>query len=96
MKWKIWKYKISHYGLEELEMPKGAQILKGKMVKGEMFIWAIVDASKEMETRAFSIYGTGYLMPSGLIYVDTVFDRDFVWHIMEVDKLFTGEMYDDC
>jgi len=67
-------------------MLKGAKILTAQYQRGNLCIWALVDADETAtEVRNFMIYGTGMTLPDNPgVYIDTVQEVDlFVWHIFE-------------
>lgn len=78
----IWKYPIA----ETIEMPIGSRIIKVDYdPMGELCLWAIVDPKKdEIIERQFKIMGTGFpYNEKEWMYIDTVFENPFVWHIFE-------------
>lgn len=81
----VWKYEIS-MGLNKIEMPEGAAILTVQMQREKPCLWALVDSSKEKETRQFCIYGTGHKIANDVIYVNTfqVENGTYVFHVFEI------------
>ena len=51
----------------------------------ELFIWVLVDTNEDTEMRYFQIYGTGHTINSveKHLYIDTIFQDIFVWHLFE-------------
>ena len=78
----IWKYKFQ----TEIEMPKYAEIVHVGIQNSDVHLWAKVDPLRSTETRCFSVYGTGHLIPDQALYVGTVFDGPFVWHVFEIKE----------
>ena len=57
---KIFKYELPIKEKIELELPKGAKIIRCEDVDGKFFIWAIVDPEQSiLEIRYFECYKTG-------------------------------------
>lgn len=57
---KIFKYELPVKEKVELQLPKGAQIIRCEDVDGQFYIWAIVDPlSESTEARYFECYKTG-------------------------------------
>lgn len=83
----IWKYKLNQYLKLAIQMPKNANIICAKHFQGDICIWAEVDIPYEedkLETRYFSIYGTGQnINLDNSKYIGTVFENNLVWHIYE-------------
>ncbi len=90
----VWKYPINAGTTDvfSIDMPAGASILHFGNHDGAMAIWAIVSPERLQEARHFRICGTGhrieYPKPGwegyGAVYVGTVFDGPFVWHLFEI------------
>jgi hypothetical protein len=81
----IWKYEWA----EELELPKGARVLSANYQNSIsiLYLWAIVDPKAPKEKRHFVLIPTGQGMTIGdsdqLVYINTVFQGPFVWHVFE-------------
>lgn len=56
----IYKYVLQVTDLQNVEMPKGAQILCVQVQYGFPCIWALVDPDKPTETRSVITIGTGH------------------------------------
>lgn len=78
----IYKYPLS---LDEtlVEMPVGAKLLDVQTQRDVVYLWALVDPTKETEERTFHIYGTGHGVGDGGDYIGTAQDGPFVWHVFE-------------
>lgn len=65
---KIFKYTIPTKEKFEIDLPKGAIIIRVEDVDGLFFLWAIVDTSEnaETETRYLEFYKTGQLIETPL------------------------------
>lgn len=82
----IYKYPLSDWSAT-IEMPQGAQVLTAQLQGDKTFIWALVDTDKPKEERTFATIGTGHdagKYNGELIYINTIFQSGFVWHIFEV------------
>lgn len=81
----IYKYSLN-LGLTKLEMPKGSEVLDFKIQHKTLVLWALVDTSKPLVERQFTIVGTGHDAShvNWFDYYGTVLDDDFVWHLFEV------------
>lgn len=57
----IYKYSLPVQEKHQIELPKGAQIIRCEDVDGLFFLWAIVDTDPdaEKETRYLEFYKTG-------------------------------------
>jgi hypothetical protein len=56
---KIFKYKLETKGIQEIEMPQGAEILCIQNQFETPCIWAIVEPNATVTKRTFVIIGTG-------------------------------------
>ncbi len=74
-------------GATSVAMRQGAVIrFAGVQREDEICLWAQVpDGDPELlEVRNFAVIGTGWDVPDPGIYIGTVFDGIFVWHVYEV------------
>jgi hypothetical protein len=78
----IYKYPLS-IGMNVVEFPFGASIKAVGQQDGTVMLWAEVHEGNSPEKRCFYVYGTGHLIPAGLVYVGTAFCDPFVWHVYE-------------
>jgi hypothetical protein len=84
----IWKFTLQHQDEQEVEMPRGAELLTVQTQRGVICLWAIVDQhTTERDRRTFYIVGTGHRMPENpaVNYIGTVQELDgaLVWHVFE-------------
>lgn len=83
----IWKFPLSNMGVEEIEMPKGAEILTVQIQDERPCLWAIVEDRAEKDRRFIETHGTGHPMrvDMGITrrYIGTVQQPPFVWHVFE-------------
>lgn len=76
----IWKFRLN----TTIQMPMDAQILTVQKQDGEPTIWAMVNTENELETRNFTIVGTGNSFDDkDMKYIGTFQDSPFVWHLFE-------------
>ena len=85
---RILKYQISSLSMYSSEVsiliPEQAVVRAVGMQHGQLYIWAEVQRGDLLTaTRTFQVIPTGDDLPNG-IYVGTVFDGPFVWHVYEV------------
>jgi hypothetical protein len=80
----IFKYLLSISDQVLLYLPEGAKILSVQGQADQLVLWAIVDTSKSVEPRMFSIYGTGNPFQSdNARYIGTAQVNELVWHVFE-------------
>ncbi len=80
----IYKYPI--YGQPNpVSMPGGSKILCVMLQNDQICLWADVDTDYPLITRAFTVYGTGWVRPENPgTYIGSVMSRgDLVWHVYE-------------
>ena len=68
---KIYKYKLETTLTQEVEMPRGAQVLCIQTQDEIPCIWALVDPTENTTSRTFEIFGTGWDVPT-----NSLFDHD--------------------
>lgn len=57
----VWKYQLQPERNQEVEMPKGADILSVDAQHDNLCVWAMVDPKQtEKEVRSFRVIGTGH------------------------------------
>jgi len=77
----IWKFRLNN----TIQMPMDAKILTVQMQDGEPNIWAMVDTQNELESRTFTIVGTGNPFDdTDTKYIGTFQEPPFVWHLFEI------------
>lgn len=78
----IWKFPLEIADEQTVSMPAGAEPLFAGMQGGTPCVWAAVDTEAAKEPVRFFVIGTGNPMPDdAVLYIGSVFDRSFVWHI---------------
>lgn len=85
----IWKFAIPFiYDVLSFEMPRGSQGLTVQVQRGIPTLWALVDPNAPKTTHEFRIVGTGRMFdPSGMRYVGTFQDGNFVWHVYQLEAV---------
>ena len=83
----IWTFKLALVPDQGILMPVGAEILSAANQDGNLCIWAIIDPSKESESRHIEIVGTGLSLPCDMgvdrRFIGTALIDVFVWHVFE-------------
>lgn len=85
----IWKFPLAVKGRQDVEMPKGAEILCADKQGEVLCLWAIVDTEAEMEERLIAVVATGQEMGIDYLkYIGTaqIANGALVWHVFEVIK----------
>ena len=82
---KIFKYELRVMGLNQLEIPKGHQVLTVQMQKGIMCLWVLVDPEETTQEIRIVVVGTGHPIESNLHYIGTVqqLGGSLMWHVFE-------------
>jgi len=75
----IYKYAMP----EECRLPIGAKFLHFDIQTGKFSAWFEVDPTMEKEDRTFFVIGTGMPIVEGEVYLGTVLEGEFVWHLYE-------------
>lgn len=82
----IHKYPLQIGTKVSIELPSTATIIKAGMQGGQPHIW--VDLNHPYHgikvIRSFEVFGTGWEIPTGATYIDTVFQGQYVWHVYDV------------
>lgn len=87
----IWKFRInggdisSREGDSCIQLPALSRILSGGLdAKGVLCVWVLVDPdSHPYREKTIYVRGTGHDCSDidDKLYVDTVIDREYVWHV---------------
>jgi len=83
----IWKFSLAVKGLQDVEMPKGAEILCADTQAEALCVWAVVDTDAEKEPRSIAVIGTGHEMGAdNFKYIGTAQMKGgaLIWHVFEV------------
>ena len=87
----VYKYKWA----DEVELPQKAKILRADFQNDELFFWAFVNPEAPKEKRKLLLLPTGNVGigdEQGLIYINTVFQGPYVWHLFEILEGYGGVM----
>ena len=83
----IWKFPLVLTDMQEIVMPKDAEILDIQEQHDALCMWALVDPAAEKVSVAIRCYGTGHDVPDNVrkyaptvVYLATVQQGSFVWH----------------
>lgn len=79
----IWKFPLLVVGEQVISVPVGSVPISAQFQRGTLCLWAFVETEAETVEQTIHIYGTGGLLPDDDpgIYVGTVQEGDFVWHV---------------
>lgn len=81
----IYKYPIEITDSQAVLIPVDAKLLTVQIQNEKLCLWAMFDEKKHIsKLRTIEVFGTGNLIPPGnRVYISTVQDGVFVWHIFE-------------
>ncbi len=85
----IYKYEITALDpVKTFQWPEGSKVVHvGSQEPATMQIWVEINdqlgPSEDPEERTFEVYGTGHHIHDSEVYVGTVLDDPFVWHLYE-------------
>jgi hypothetical protein len=90
---KIFKYPVKHF----VPMHQGAKILSCQDQDGVLTVWAKVDLDHPMVIRVFEVCGTGHeiIYDEDSIFVASVQQGPFVWHVFDRGESFMKEGLDE-
>jgi len=85
----VFKYHVKRVQVQTIELPKNAIFRHFAVQNNELWAWFEIPADHVMklgpvEERHFELSGTGEWIPDPLLYLGTVNDGHFVWHLYEV------------
>lgn len=90
---RIFKYVLSFDAEQVIQMPKSASIITVQEQNGKIALWAVVDDTAPMHSRAFRLVGTGHPVTHPLeeaeqVYKGTVqlMGGTLVLHVFEVRR----------
>jgi len=81
----VWKFPLQiEDGWLAVEMPRGAKLLT-VMMQYDVMLWALVDPEQPSVQRRIKVFGTGHpiLNADMLVYIGSVTDGPFVWHVFD-------------
>jgi len=67
-----------------VSLPAGARIVHAGMQGTKLCIWSIVEPSQETVLRQLVVVGTGREVRNDAIYIGTVMDGPYVWHVFDI------------
>lgn len=81
----VWKYRLI-YGLQNVPMTEGAEILTAQVQDGAPQLWALLDASRQPQERTILVAATGQTIPPGARYIATfqIDEGTYIFHAFEV------------
>ena len=86
----IFKYKLGTTDHQDIEFPKGAELISAQAIGEDLFVWAKVDPEQHMEKREIRVIGTGHQVydDEKLRHLGTtqMFGGTLIWHVFEVIK----------
>jgi hypothetical protein len=56
----VWKYILDVVDYQQIDMPRGAEILSVQAQGGTACIWVLVDPTNDKELRGVHMHGTGH------------------------------------
>lgn len=81
----VYKYQLGISSPNRIRMPMGATPLCVRIQHGALMMWALVRTGDvPTEERTFLVFGTGHDIDTHRLYVGTVEDGPFIWHVFEV------------
>ena len=81
---KIYKYILGDHVQHEVNIPEHGIVLTVALQNNLLCIWVLVNPISPTTIRKFKVYGTGWpIEVNNLKYINTVFDKNLVWHIFE-------------
>lgn len=96
---KVYKYTFKINDYIEIELPKGAKILKFDCQHGDYCVWALVNPRAPHTIRKFRFCGTGHSLTQkeNLEYINTFYQNkgmSLVWHIFEIKEGLPDKLFD--
>lgn len=81
----IWKIELKPREIQEISVPKGAEILCAREQHEKICVWFRCDPDAPSELRSIAIIGTGLAAPSDGRYLGTAFLKggELVFHVFE-------------
>lgn len=83
----IWKYELEITDIQEIEIPKDAEILTVQCQRDKPFLWVLFNKDASMEKRIIETFGTGHDIPEVMgmsrKYIGTYQIGGYVWHVFD-------------
>ena len=86
---RVWKYTLETVDKQTFSLPANAKLLKIVMLKGDPYLYAMVDLRNERENITILTFGTGQNIPNDKVeYIDTYINKQWglVWHVFKKEK----------
>jgi hypothetical protein len=88
MAMKIWKFRLELTDTQQLQLPKGAEILSVQVQASIICMWALCDDNANIVDRRINIYGTGHKLPENshigeFIATVQLAGGDLVFHVFD-------------
>lgn len=81
---RVYKYQLDFLERQTINLPKGATVLDVQCQGRRICLWALINPDEEgCDKFTYRVFGTGRDLPDmgNLIFVATVQDGPFVWHV---------------
>lgn len=87
--WKMGPLKTFDYNsdgtCQSMRIPEDSELIDIQVQDAEMYLWFTVNSALPKVERKFALYGTGWDIPDGASYCDTVhLPGGEVWHVFEL------------
>ena len=86
----IWKFPLQLVDIQDVVMPKGAEILTVQVQKDDLCMWAAVDPREDTIANTIFIHGTGHQIEDfeKKKYISTfqIAEGDLIFHVFELLK----------
>lgn len=79
----VYKYELN-LGLTIVDIPQNCKIVDFEFQRGKPYIWAEVETENTTGKICLNIYGTGHEIIKTAVYIKTVHNNGFVWHLYDL------------
>lgn len=83
---RVLKYSVDLIQPTTINLPLDARVVKLAEQGGQFMIWVDVTQHQSESTsksRIFRFYGTGHHVSPRAVFIETIFQGPFVWHLFE-------------
>lgn len=86
----VYKYTLAlKTGIQTIDLPTSARVIKAGIIRKQLCIWAQVDKDDtEVFSERFCIVGTGWEMEDDDYYeydhIDSILDDPYIWHVFHL------------
>jgi hypothetical protein len=87
----VHKFPLDTMGRQQVELPRGAEILTVQAQHNVPTIWAIVDPEAPKQTRTFAIYGTGHRMAE----LEMGAERKYIGTFQQLDGALVFHLFEE-